>query len=270
MNNKPTIKLSFDVEFWNEGRWLQPYITDDMLAHDPFPASMEKILQALKKYNAQATFFVTLAVTKKYPDIIKDIASNGHEIGVHGPDHIPLCDYTPDGFKKDCVEQIALLEQITGEKPAGFRAAHFSLSPETMWVLPALKELGFTYDSSLFPRDMGQYGIANAPLIPHEIIPGLLEVPISVAEFFGIRIPFAGGIYFRFLPFFIFKFLTNRSAKTTTPILYFHPHELDATTPQIKTGPWFYRWLKYLGVKKSFGKFEKLLEQFDCKSLQNG
>lgn len=272
MNNKPFVKLTFDVEFWSEGIWLKPYITPDMLEYDPFPASMKKILHALQQYNAKATFFVTLEVTEKYPNILKDIADAGHEIGIHGPKHTPLCDYDPEEFKRDCIHQIALIEHITSAKTAGFRAAHFSLGKQTMWALDILKELGFTYDSSVFPMDMGIYGMPDTPVIPYEIIPGLTEIPTSIASFHipffkTIRVPFAGGIYFRFLPFFIFKLLVNHSAKIATPVIYFHPHELDYNTPQIKSGPWFYRWLKYLGTKKSFEKFEALLKNFQCEKI---
>lgn len=264
MNNKPTIKLTFDVELWTEGAWMQSYITEDLLKSDPFPASIAKILNALKAHDAHATFFVTLEVTEKYPYVLRNIVEAGHEIGVHGPKHIRLRDYTPESFRSDLVKQLSLIESATSAKAEGFRAAHFSLEDSTMWILPILRELGFSYDSSIFPINMGEYGISNTPLKPYEIIPGLQEIPTSVASFFGFRIPFAGGIYFRLLPLFIFKFLLKNSAKHSTPVIYFHPHELDVNTPQIKIGPWLRRKLKYFGTKKSFEKFEALLKSFQC------
>ncbi len=268
MNNKQVVALTFDVELWTEGTWMQSYITPNLLKSDPFPNSMSRILEALRKHNARATFFVTLEVTEKYPTILKDIHSAGHEIGIHGPKHIRLCNYTPDEFRADCIQQIAMIQTVTGAKAAGFRAAHFSLDATTMWILPILKELGFTYDSSIFPVNLGEYGMSNTPLAPYNIIPNLREIPTSVATFFGFRIPFAGGIYFRLLPLFIFKFLLRNSAKHSMPVIYFHPHELDENTPQIKNGPWLRRKLKYFGTKKSFNKFKALLENFQCETMK--
>ncbi len=273
VNPKPTIALTFDVELWSEGAWLKPHITEDMLAHDPFPKSMERVLNALKKYSAHATFFVTLDVTEKYPHILKQIADDGHEIGIHGPRHIRLSEYTPETFKQDCEKQITLIETATDAKVKnnnlGFRAAHFSLDKKTEWILPILKDLGFTYDSSIFPMNMGEYGVADAQLDRYEIIPGLTEIPTSVATIFGFRIPFAGGIYFRFLPLFIFKWFVHSVAKTRTPIIYFHPHELDSSTPQIKSGPYIRRLLKYWNTKNSFKKFEKLLNCYIFDSIKH-
>lgn len=270
-NPKPTVALTFDVELWNEGVWLKPHITEDMLTYDPFPSSMERILVALKKNTAHATFFVTLEVTEKYPEILRQIADGGHDIGIHGPRHIRLSEYTPETFKQDCEKQLSLIESAIGAKVQnmnlGFRAAHFSLDKKTEWMLPILKDLGFTYDSSIFPMNMGEYGVAGAPLDRYEIISGLTEIPTSVATIFCLRIPFAGGIYFRFLPFFIFKWFVNSVAKKRTPIIYFHPHELDANTPQIKSGPWLRRKLKYWGIKKSLKKFEALLKNFQCEKI---
>ncbi len=263
------IYLSFDVELWNESTWLKPYITHDLLKTDTFPDSIRKILSALKKHAGFATFFVTMEVTEKYSEIIKEISDQGHELGIHGPKHIKLKDYSPSEFKNDLTKQIQIIEKITGRKPKGYRAPHFSLTKETYWTLDILKELGFTYDSSIFPKNMGEYGDSKSPKYPYEIIPGLKEIPVSVSSLFGQRFPYAGGIYFRILPFFIFKYFLNKELKNGAPVVYFHPHELDENTPQIKTGPLTRKILKYWGTKRSFKKFEKLLNYYIVDSVKN-
>lgn len=266
--NKNLIGLSFDVELWNEGEWLAPYITEDMLVRDTFPASMETLLTLIRG-KGPATFFVTQKVTENYPEIIRKIADDGHELGIHGPKHKKLKDYSPEEFRIDCLKQIVLLEQITGTKPRGYRAPHFSLTQTTSWVLPILKDLGFLYDSSIFPKNMGEYGNGNVPATPYTIIPGLIEIPISVATYGNTRIPFAGGLYFRILPLWMFRFFLRRVQKSQTPVLYFHPHELDPETPRISKGPWLKRLLKYWGTKKSLKKFEKLTNQLNLVPLKN-
>lgn len=260
--------LSFDVELWSETQWLLPYITDSPQIDNSFERSIHSLLKVLDKGSHHATFFVTLLVTQHYPHLIKTIASKGHEIGIHGPRHIRLHDYTPEDFRRDCILQIQLITDITGIKPRGFRAAHFSLNQKTMWVIPILKELGFVYDSSIFPMNMGEYGVSNSSLDNHEIIPGFTEIPMTVATFGNVRIPFAGGIYFRLLPLRVFLWLTNNVSRYRIPMMYFHPHELEATTPRITRGPWFRRTLKYWGVNKSFSKFEKVLNWYIFDSIE--
>jgi len=259
-NNKKII-LTFDVELWTEGSWLKPYITEELLKIDTFLNSIRKILSALKNHNGFATFFVTLEVTEKYPEIIEEISDEGHEIGIHGPKHIKLKDYPPSEFKNDLIKQIETIEKITGRKPKGYRAPHFSLNKKTYWALEILKELGFTYDSSIFPKNMGEYGDSKSSKAPYEIIPSLTEIPVSVSSLLGQRFPYAGGIYFRILPFWIFSFFLNKELKNRTPVIYFHPHELDENTPRIKNGPILRKILKYWGTKNSFKKFEKILKK---------
>lgn len=265
-NNKKII-LTFDVELWTEGSWLKPHITEDLLKIDTFPNSIRKILLALKNHSGFATFFVTLEVTEKHPEIIKEISDQEHEIGIHGPKHIKLKDYLKSEFKNDLIRQIDLMEKITGKKPKGYRAPHFSLTKETYWALEILKELGFTYDSSIFPKNMGEYGDSKSPKDSYEIIPTLTEIPVSVSSLFGQRFPYAGGIYFRMLPLWIFKFFLNKELKTGKPVIYFHPHELDNETPKIKKGPYLRRLLKYWGTDSSFKKFEKILNCYIVDSI---
>lgn len=266
--NRP-IALSFDVELWNESEWLIPYTTKEMFAFDPFPGSMRRIIDLLKNHNAHATFFVTLIVIKNYPGIVRELFENGHEIAIHGPKHIKLRDYRKKEFRVDLAEQVLLIERCTGRKPTGYRAPHFSLSKETMWVLDILKEFNLKYDSSIFPINLGEYGNSQSKSSPYEIIPGITEIPITIASFGKIKMPFAGGVYFRFLPLWMFKALIRYVSKSNTVNLYFHPHELDSLTPKIKKGPVFKRTLKYWNTKKSFKKFETLLKEFNFESITN-
>ena len=47
----------------------------------------EKILAVLKKYNVQATFFLTNIWLEDYPEMAKKIADAGHEIAMHSVSH---------------------------------------------------------------------------------------------------------------------------------------------------------------------------------------
>lgn len=48
---------------------------------------LPEMLQVLAKENVQVTFFVTGRFAEKNPDLVREIAANGHEIGNHGYSH---------------------------------------------------------------------------------------------------------------------------------------------------------------------------------------
>lgn len=273
------VMLSFDLEFWYETDWLKPYLPSDYQANDYLKEQVELILDLLDKYKAKATFFTTGSVSQKYPHVIKEIAQKGHEIASHGFSHKEIFKLGPEKFEQELGESKQILEQITGKEVKGFRACRFSLSEATKWALPLLKRYGFKYDSSCFPMKTGSYGISSFPNKIYSIDfgnifrenkeSGITEIPLTIVNFWGLKIPVAGGVYFRCLPLGILKFLIKKAQTQRQVILYFHPHELYSKTPQIKKGPYLKRVLKYWGQRKSIKKFEKLLQSFQFDSIKN-
>src|SRR5205823_8321056 len=92
----------------------------------------------------------------------------------------------------------------------GYRAPYFSIDASNLYVLEILAELGLTYDSSIFPMKMRRYGIGGFNLEDqlYQLPNGreIVELPLTVAQIFGRRIPVAGGGYVRLLP----RFMLNR------------------------------------------------------------
>lgn len=281
MYSSKKIILTFDVESWYEGGWMKPFITKDLLnQNDFFRESVEEILSLLKNKDGHATFFVTDTVVKKYPDVIKKISDEGHEVGSHGIGHLKLTETSYSEYRELFLSHIKDIENITGKKVLGFRAPHFSLCEKSAWIIDLLGEAGLKYDSSAFPISMGEYGNKRFPTTPYGIErenifkeinkSPILELPLSIYKTFIGNIPFAGGIYFRFLPLCISKYIINRKIKSSNiPIIYFHPHELEKRTPQIKSGPWLRRKLKYFGVNSSLKKFEKMADCYIFDSIEN-
>ncbi len=276
-NNK--IILTFDLELWHEGRWLAPYIRKEMRTHDVLTESVLPLLEILKRRNHHATFFVTGMVLEKYGEVIKKIHDEGHEIASHNKEHMKLEEITPEDFEKDMTMQCNLIASLTGKRPLGFRAPHFSLNEKTSWILPILARLGFTYDSSIFPIKTREYGVEGAPRAPYGIsftditaedtTSPLLEIPQATLKTACGLIPVAGGIYFRLMPAFLFNNLFLRAVQQgSTPMLYFHPHELCTATPRIR-GPFLKTILKYWGVNRSLKKFEYLADRFQFDSIEN-
>ncbi len=255
------IILTFDIEYWFESLSLQKYVTGKET--DSLDLIIGRILDLLAGAKSAATFFVTGRVLEQEPDIAKKISSAGHEIAVHSLNHKPLWQKTALEFNREIVMMSDKIKELTGQKPAGHRAVNFSLDRKTSWALGVLKNNNFKYDSSIFPLNMFIYGEGKSDFIPE----GIIELPLSVFKKGFVKIPIAGGIYFRFMPYFVFKFFLKKYLKKSDAVLYFHSWELFDFKPEIPGSPFWIKWLKFYGLKKSIFKFKKLLHDFECISV---
>lgn len=79
----------------NRGKQGAVYITFD---DGPHPENTQKLLAILKKTDAKATFFMTGSEMEKYPEIVEDVAFQGHSIGYHS--------YSHKSFKKNSIKAI--------------------------------------------------------------------------------------------------------------------------------------------------------------------
>jgi len=61
------------------------YLTFD---DGPVPIVTPKVLSILKSYNAKATFFMVGENAQRYPDILSQVVSDGHQIGNHTFNHL--------------------------------------------------------------------------------------------------------------------------------------------------------------------------------------
>ncbi|MFD0693103.1 polysaccharide deacetylase family protein [Paenibacillus sp. GCM10027628] len=89
-----------------------------------------KILDILKKYNIQATFFVVGEHAEKYPEVIKRIAQEGHVIGNHTWDHQDLVHLPNDQIQDEIKKTDDMIKSITGQPPALFRAPYGAVSQD--------------------------------------------------------------------------------------------------------------------------------------------
>ena len=162
-----------------------------------------RLLDLLAQHDARATFFVLGWVAERHAELIRTIARAGHEIASHGWDHARVTTQTPLQFRDSIRRTKALLEEITGEPVLGFRAPSFSIVPGREWALDLLIEEGYRYDSSLFPVLRPGYGYPGGSPDPHWLDRSagrLAEIPPATLQWCGVRLPAAGGAYFRLLP----------------------------------------------------------------------
>jgi len=158
-----------------------------------------------------------------------------------------------------------VLEQITGKKVLGYRAPSYSITQKSTWAWDILEELGFEFDSSIFPIYHDRYGMPDAPRFPYQIPHrSLTEYPLSTFPLFGQRIPVAGGGYFRLFPYPLTRAAFSRiNSKEQQPfIFYLHPWELDQDQPRMQRASWKSKFRHYNGLAKTGTRFDQLLVDF--------
>ena len=232
----------------------------------------ERLISIFAKRNTRATFFVLGWVAERLPDLIRKVEAAGHEIAVHGYDHLLLTEITPKEFEADLVKALETIEKCSVKsRPIGFRAPSFTVVEKTRsWALPILEKYSFQYDSSIFPIGFHpDYGIADSPLGPYKITEGLYEFPMSCMEMFGKRFPFSGGGYFRLFPYAYTKFCMRRVNKQGRPsVFYLHPWELDPGQPRMKNLSLSQRIRHYSNLDQTEKRLEKLLDDFEFTTMR--
>jgi polysaccharide deacetylase family protein (PEP-CTERM system associated) len=227
--------------------------------------NMERVLSLLAQHEATGTFFTLGWVAERFPQVVRSIVGEGHEIASHGYDHIRVSQQTPGQFKEDVKRSKGLLEDITGSRVLGYRAASYSIDERTLWALDILGELGFRYSSSIYPIHHDLYGMPEAPRFAfHHKGNGLLEIPISTVRLFNINLPCGGGGYFRLMPYLASRWALERlnKAERQPCVFYFHPWELDPEQPRQKASLRS-RVRHYLNLGRMEKRLEWLLSDFN-------
>lgn len=105
----------------------------------PDPRYTTPMLDTLREFNAQATFFVVGQNVLKHPEILQVIVRDGHEIGNHTMNHPRLPDLTPEEVRRELSSCSNVIHQLTGQKPYYFRSPKGLTTPA---VASSLARLG--------------------------------------------------------------------------------------------------------------------------------
>jgi polysaccharide deacetylase family protein (PEP-CTERM system associated) len=131
-----------------------------------------------------ATFFVLGWIAERYPDLVRRIQKEGHEIACHGYAHRLVYTQSRDEFRQDITRAKSILEDITSSEVIGYRAPSYSITSKSQWAFEILMEEGFKYDSSIFPIHHDFYGMPDAPRFPFAVsLNGNSNVEFSVLNF---------------------------------------------------------------------------------------
>jgi polysaccharide deacetylase family protein (PEP-CTERM system associated) len=194
----------------------------------------ERLLRIFEDKGVRATFFFLGEVADHYPGLVRQVVKSGHEPAVHGYHHHLLTSLSREAYRDSLVKAKSAVEQAGGVGVLGYRATDFGINRRTWYALEIIAEVGFKYDSSIFPFGGPRYGIATAPCEPHWIVTKegrLLEIPVSVVKVLGLRIPAGGGGYMRHFPWVYTDFTLRLVHSSGQPIVfYLHPYEIEHPT----------------------------------------
>ena len=262
--------FTVDVEDWYQGLDL------DMGEWPRFAPRLEtglsRLLGLLSDAGARATFFVVGWQADRTPDLVREIARQGHEIACHGYSHRFVYRLDPVTFREEVRRSRGILEALVGEPVVGFRAPFFSITTAALWALDVLLEEGFHYDSSIFPVWNHRYGMPGAARRPGLFTTpaggALFEVPLSTVRFPaiglpGLNVPVAGGAYFRLYPYGLTRALVRRLERAGERLIFYaHPWEYDPEHPRIRLPHPVSQFTHYVNLDAMTARTRRLLEDF--------
>lgn len=227
---------------------------------------VDRILAMLSEHGATATFFILGWVARNEPQIVRKIASAGHEIASHGMSHRMLGHLGPAEFAQELRDSRRVLEDLGGREVIGYRAPTFSITSQTAWALDVLAQEGFLYDSSVFPVRHDRYGVPDAPCRPHTAIgPGggkIMELPPLTRRILGANMPIGGGGYLRLLPVgWVAGALAKADSAGVPGMIYLHPWELDPRQPVLPMNR-LSRFRHRVHLARTESKLRRLLRRF--------
>jgi polysaccharide deacetylase family protein (PEP-CTERM system associated) len=256
----PTFLFSVDLED------IRSLVPDGGRYADRVVANTECYLELLERHDVQCTFFTTGDVARRYPDLLRRLVAAGHEIGSHTSDHLPLDRHTPESFRDDMLRCLEDFDRADVPRCVGFRAPVGSLIEQTSWAWEVIEDLGFTYSSSVCTATGTLYGWPGFGRDVPQKVGGIWEIPTSICHLPGLRMPFAGGVFFRVLPFALVRWLFERRHREGHPIAgYIHPYDVDTEQerfmhPEIDNSR-FYNWLLYFNRRGTLSRVDAFVRR---------
>lgn len=270
--------LTFDIEEW----YLEQQQLGRVEKYAEYDAYLDRILAKLDERQFKATFFCVGEMAKSFPQVIRKIQSQGHEIGCHSNVHTWLNKMSESECREDTHRAVDSIEQCIGQKVLSYRAPAFSIGASNRWAFDVLAENGITRDASVFPaqRDFGgfpNFCQQNPTLISYQGIT-LKEFPIPMIKICGKHIAYSGGGYFRLFPIGIIR---KEMLKSNYSMCYFHIGDLLPETGGVMSKESYEAYFKEPGtisarysrfVKSNLGKknaMKKMMQLIDTNSFVN-
>ena len=273
--SRPSALLSVDVEDYFQVEAFADRV--DRANWDEYPSRVESnthhILDLFDEFGVKATFFTLGWVAERFPALVREIVRRGHEPACHSYWHRLIYKLSQEEFREDTHRAKGLIEDAAGVAVYGYRAPSFSVMKKSLWALDTLAELGFHYDSSIFPIQHDVYGMPEAPRVPFcvdtEAGP-MAEFPMTTFRWMGDRnFPIGGGGYLRIFPFWMTRFGVRKAVENGVPLnTYLHPWEIDPGQPKLE-GRLTSRLRHYTNLKRTAGRLRKLSQMVSFTSFRD-
>jgi polysaccharide deacetylase family protein (PEP-CTERM system associated) len=261
-----TNALTIDVEDYFQVSAFAPYIAraDWGSRECRVERNMQRILTLLAEHQTHATFFTLGWIAERYPQLVRDIVAQGHELASHGYGHQRASELQPAEFDADIGRAKALLEDLGGVEVRGYRAPSFSIGKSNPWAFDSLQRAGYRYSSSVYPIRHDHYGMPDAPRFAYAARDGLIEVPVTTLRLASQNIPSSGGGYFRLLPYAVSRMLIRAVNRRDgqAAVFYFHPWEIDPQQPRVPGIDAKTRFRHYLNLGRMERRLQRLLTDF--------
>ncbi len=265
--------LTIDVEDYFQVSAMAPYIrrADWDRCECRVEHNIDRILRLLAAKNTHATFFTLGWIAERYPDMVRRIVREGHELASHGYGHQRVSDLTEAEFFDDITRSKGLLEDLGGQAVWGYRAPSFSIGANNLWALDTLQRAGYRYSSSIYPVKHDHYGMPNAPRFAYETRGGMMEVPPTTLRMFNRNLPSSGGGYFRLMPYALSRWMLQQVNKQDeqSAIFYFHPWEIDPGQPRVAGIDLKTRFRHYVNIGRTEQRLARLLDDFQWDRMDN-
>ena len=258
--------LTVDVEDYFQVSAFEPHIARSDWERLPcrVERNVDRLLALFADAGAHATFFTLGWIAKRHPATVRAIVAGGHELASHGSEHRRAHEQEPAAFLADIRDAKALLEDVGGCRVHGYRAPSFSVGPANPWAFECIASAGYRYSSSVYPIRHDHYGAPSAPRFPHEVVPGLIEVPVATLRLMNTNFPAGGGGYFRLLPYRVSRWSLARinDVERRPAVFYVHPWELDDEQPRVAGVSAKTRFRHYLNLARTAPRLKRLVRDF--------
>ena len=226
----------------------------------------EKILQLFSDAGIKGTFFTLGWIAERYPHLVQRIVTEGHELASHGYRHVRADLQTPSQFRDDVSKAKRILEDTSGVAISGYRAATFSIGLSNSWAFEILGDVGYSYSSSTHPIKHDLYGVGMRTRGAFSATNSgtLKEIPITTIKLFERNLPFAGGGYFRLLPYEVSRAAMRHVIRSDKhpAVFYLHPWELDPAQPRFSKARAKSKLRHYLNLGATEGRLKRLIRDF--------
>ena len=259
--------MTVDVEDYFQVSAFEPYVARSTWDKQEcrVERNVDRILQLFDRHGVKATFFTLGWIAERYPQMIRRMVEQGHEVASHGWSHVRVTQQDPTAFRQDVGRTKHLLEDLSGKEIIGYRAASYSIGASNLWALDVLRETGYQYSSSIYPIKHDLYGMPEAPRFAFR--PGdsdFLEFPVTTVKIGNKNLPCGGGGWFRLVPYAGMRWAMRRvnDVDLESAIFYFHPWEIDPDQPRQTGIDAKTRFRHYLNLGRMEARLDRLLGDF--------